>query len=68
MTWILVYQNQIDRAKGQKLVDFLRWAYTSGAKSAELLDYAPLPAAMRAQLERRLATINVGGAQVGVAR
>jgi phosphate transport system substrate-binding protein len=68
MTWILVYQNQIDRAKGQKLVDFLRWAYTSGAKSAESLDYAPLPAAMRAQLERRLATINVGGAQVGVAR
>jgi phosphate transport system substrate-binding protein len=68
MTWILVYQNQIDRAKGQKLVDFLRWAYTSGAKSAESLDYAPLPAAMRAQLERRLATINMGGAQVGVAR
>ena len=68
MTWILVYQNQLDRVKGQKLVDFLRWAYTSGEKSAQSLDYAPLPAAMRAQLERRLASINIGGAQVGVAR
>ena len=68
MTWLLVYQNQLDRVKGQKLVDFLRWAYTSGEKSAEALDYAPLPAAMRAQLERRLATITIAGAQVGAAR
>ena len=68
MTWILVYQNQLDRAKGQKLVDFLRWAYTSGEKSAESLDYAPLPPAMRAQLHRRLATISLRPAQVGAAR
>jgi phosphate transport system substrate-binding protein len=68
MTWILVYQNQLDRAKGQKLIDFLRWAYTSGEKSAESLDYAPLPQAMRAQLERRLASISLGTAQVGAAR
>jgi phosphate transport system substrate-binding protein len=68
MTWILVYQNQLDRTKGQKLVDFLRWAYTSGEKSAESLDYAPLPTAMRAQLEKRLASISLGGAQVGAAR
>jgi phosphate transport system substrate-binding protein len=68
MTWILVYQNQLDRSKGQKLVEFLRWAYTSGEKSAESLDYAPLPPAMRAQLEKRLASIKIGGAQVGAAR
>jgi len=68
MTWILVYQNQLDRVKGQKLIDFLRWAYTSGEKSAESLDYAPLPAAMRANLTKRLATITVAGKQVGVAR
>jgi hypothetical protein len=54
--------------KGQKLIDFLRWAYTSGEKSAESLDYAPLPAAMRANLTKRLATITVAGKQVGVAR
>jgi len=68
MTWLLVYQNQLDRVKGQKLIDFLRWAYTSGEKSAESLDYAPLPPAMRAQLEKRLATITVAGKQVGAAR
>ena len=68
MTWILVYQNQLDRAKGQKLVEFLRWAYTSGEKSAEALDYAPLPPAMRARLEKRLASIKIGGTQVGSAR
>jgi phosphate transport system substrate-binding protein len=68
MTWILVYQNQLDRVKGQKLIDFLRWTYTSGEKSAESLDYAPLPQAMRAQLEKRLATITVAGKQVGAAR
>jgi phosphate transport system substrate-binding protein len=68
MTWLLVYQNQLDRVKGQKLIDFLRWAYTSGEKSAESLDYAPLPQAMRAQLEKRLATITVAGKQVGAAR
>jgi phosphate transport system substrate-binding protein len=68
MTWILVYQNQLDRVKGQKLVDFLRWAYTSGEKSAESLDYAPLPRAMRAQLEKRLATIIIAGTQVGAAQ
>src|SRR6185437_9567001 len=68
MTWILVYQNQPDKVKGTKLVEFLRWAYTSGEKSVESLDYAPLPTAMRVQLEKRLASINIGGAQVGAAR
>jgi len=69
MTWLLVYKNQLDRTKGQKLVDFLRWAYTSGEKAAESLDYAPLPPALRARLEKRLATINIGAAaQVGAAR
>ena len=68
MTWILVYQNQLDRVKGQKLVDFLRWAYTSGERSAVALDYAPLPAAMRARLEKRLASITIAPAQVGAAR
>ncbi len=68
MTWILAYQNQPDKVKGAKLVNFLRWAYKNGEKSAESLDYAPLPAAMVAQLQSRLKTINVAGAQVGAAR
>jgi len=66
MTWILAYQNQADKVKGEKLVNFLRWAYKNGEKSAESLDYAPLPPAMVAQLQNRLKTITV--AQVGSAQ
>ena len=66
MTWILAYQNQPDKVKGEKLVSFLRWAYKNGEKSAASLDYAPLPPAMVAQLQNRLKTITV--AQVGSAQ
>jgi phosphate transport system substrate-binding protein len=66
MTWILVYQNQPDRVKGTKLVNFLKWAYKDGEKSAESLDYAPLPSSMVAQLQDRLKTIRI--ADVGDAR
>jgi phosphate transport system substrate-binding protein len=68
MTWILVYQNQLDAVKGAKLVNFLRWAYTNGEKSASALDYAPLPSSMLASLQNRLKTITVAQAQAGGAR
>jgi phosphate transport system substrate-binding protein len=42
-TWLLVYAQQKDAVKGQKLVEFLKWAYTTGEKIAPSLDYAPLP-------------------------
>ena len=58
-TFLLVYQTQPDAAKGKKLVDFLRWYLRSGEKSAASLDYAPLPASMVAQLEKRLGTIQM---------
>ena len=59
-TWLLVYQTMPSAEKGRKLVDFLRWAYREGEASAASLDYAPLPASMVAQLDRRLATIKLG--------
>ena len=42
-TWLLVYADQKDHAKGEKLVQFLKWAYSDGEKLAPALDYAPLP-------------------------
>jgi phosphate transport system substrate-binding protein len=42
-TWLLVYQQQKDAAKGKKLVEFLKWAMKSGEGMAEDLEYAPLP-------------------------
>jgi phosphate transport system substrate-binding protein len=42
-TWLLVYAEQKDHAKGEKLIQFLKWAYSDGEKLAAGLDYAPLP-------------------------
>jgi len=58
-TFLLVYQTQPDAAKGKKLVDFLRWYLRNGEKTAASLDYAPLPASMVAQLEKRLGSIQM---------
>ncbi len=42
-TWLLVYEQQKDAAKGKKLVEFLNWMLTDGQKMAAALHYAPLP-------------------------
>jgi len=41
-TWLLVYQEQKDAAKGKALVDFLKWAYKNGEAEASSLNYAAL--------------------------
>ncbi|HEX6964956.1 MAG TPA: phosphate ABC transporter substrate-binding protein PstS [Gemmatimonadaceae bacterium] len=58
-TWILVYKNPPNAAKGKALVDFLRWAYQKGESAASSLDYAPLPESMRTMLVKRLGDVNV---------
>jgi phosphate transport system substrate-binding protein len=45
-TWLLVYQQQTDHAKGEAILRFLKWALTAGQKHAAPLNYAPLPAAI----------------------
>ena len=61
-TWLLVYQDQTDPIKGKKLVDFMRWALTSGQASAAPLDYAPLPKSIADRLVERLGSIRMAGA------
>jgi phosphate transport system substrate-binding protein len=41
-TWILVYKNQADKAKGEAIRSFLRYLLTDGQKLAKDVDYAPL--------------------------
>ncbi len=53
-TWLLVYQEQKDAAKGRKLVEFLKWAYHEGEKMAAALDYAPLPENVQARVLKRI--------------
>jgi len=62
-TWILLYKNQTDPAKGKKLVDFLKWALHDGEQAAAALDYAPLPQELVARLDERLATLNVSASK-----
>jgi phosphate transport system substrate-binding protein len=68
MTWILVYQNQSDAVKGAKLVNFLRWVYKDGEKSAAALDFAPLQSSLIAALQARFKTIRLRNAQIGASR
>jgi hypothetical protein len=41
-------------------VDFLRWAFHEGERTASTLDYAPLPPNMVTMLDQRLTTIKLG--------
>jgi phosphate transport system substrate-binding protein len=43
LTFLLVYQDQRDEAKGKALADFISWAITDGQAVAEELEYAKLP-------------------------
>jgi phosphate transport system substrate-binding protein len=59
VTWLLVYQEQTDAAKGKKLVQFLNWALTDGQKMAGELDYASLPDALRTRVLERVKAIQI---------
>jgi phosphate transport system substrate-binding protein len=56
-TWLLVYEQQKDAAKGKKLVEFLNWALTKGQAFAPALDYAPLPEELQKRVLERIKTI-----------
>ena len=56
-TWLLVYEQQKDPKKGQKLVEFLKWALTKGEAMAKNLDYAPLPESVQQRVLKRIGEI-----------
>lgn len=60
-TYLLVYKEQKDAAKGQALVAFMYWALTSGQGEEVALGYAPLPAAIQQKAIAELHTITAGG-------
>src|SRR5213080_861210 len=53
-TWLLVYEQQTDAAKGKKLVEFLKWALTKGETMAKDLDYAALPDSFQQRVLKRV--------------
>ena len=60
-TYILVYKEQKDAAKGKALVDFLWWGIHDGENFAKELQYAPLPADIVKRAEAKISSITAGG-------
>jgi len=58
-TWLLVYQQQKDAAKGKKLVEFLKWSLTDGEKMAKDLQYAPLTESVQQRVLKRIGEIKI---------
>jgi phosphate transport system substrate-binding protein len=58
-TWLLVYQQQKDAAKGKKLVEFLKWSLTDGEKMAKDLQYASLPESVQQRVLKRIEEIKM---------
>jgi len=61
-TYILVYKNQKDAAKGKAIVDFLWWGIHDGEKFAKELLYAPLPPDVVKKAETKINSVTANGA------
>ena len=63
-TYLLVYADQKDQAKGQALLSFVYWALTDGQADENGLGYAPLPKAVAEKALAELHTITSGGSPI----
>jgi phosphate transport system substrate-binding protein len=65
-TYILVYKDQKDAAKGKALVDFLWWGIHDGEKYTKDKDlpYSPLPEEIVKRTEAKINSITSGGKQL----
>jgi phosphate transport system substrate-binding protein len=61
LTWILVYKEQKDPARGKAMVQFLKWAIKDGQKMEAALDYAPLPNAIADKVDQTLKQVSFKG-------
>ena len=61
-TYILVYKNQKDAAKGKAIVDFLWWGIHDVENFAKELLYAPLPPDVVKKAETKINSVTANGA------
>lgn len=61
LTWILVYKDQKDEARGKAIVQFLKWAIRDGQKMEAALDYAALPKPVVEKVDKALKQISFKG-------
>jgi phosphate transport system substrate-binding protein len=59
-SWIVVFQQQKDAAKGKAIADLLKFVVHDGQQYAQPLDYAPLPKAVQDLDDQAIATIRIG--------
>lgn len=64
-TYLLVYMDQQDCAKAQKLANFINWALKNGTQSATDLEYVPLPDTVRAKVLDKVGAITCQGKPLG---
>lgn len=61
-TYLIIYMDQTDCTKAQKLLQFIRWALSEqGAKYANELEYVPLPDNVRQQVFAKLDQVTCQG-------
>lgn len=60
-TYLLIYMDQSDCEKAQKLVQFIRWALTDGSQYATELEYVPLPENVRKLVFAKLDQVTCNG-------
>ncbi|MGB8647401.1 MAG: phosphate ABC transporter substrate-binding protein PstS [Anaerolineae bacterium] len=60
-TYLLIYMDQQDCAKAQKVTAFVKWALSDGTKDATDLLYIPLPDAVKQQVLAKLGKITCQG-------
>jgi phosphate transport system substrate-binding protein len=68
LTFILVYQDQADAAKGKAIADFLHWAIHEGQNEVEALQYARIPDEVVRVDEEAIGRITSGGKPLAAAR
>ena len=56
-TWIIVYTNQTDKAKGAAIAAFVKYLVTDGQALAKYDDYSPLPTALAAKAATQVDSI-----------
>ena len=64
LTYLLIYKDMPDAAKGKALAEFLQWAMTEGETMAEPLAYAKLPADVVKRNQEVVAKLTAGGKQL----
>jgi phosphate transport system substrate-binding protein len=63
-TFILMQKSQDKPAQAAAALKFFSWAYGNGDKTADDLDYVPMPAGVKAQIEKAWGDIKDGSGKV----